>query len=174
MTVSVKRRIDDKTAVLQRMLAELGDRAAGHVHFGQEDEWFNAVLPTTWRELLDDHLIDDHFSSMGASRFRLTAHGWLRGVASSALVDEPDFRERCARLAAALKAVVKGRPSHHDSYADPTTVATEIGVEEGWVMNAVQSKLLSVVFPNSRWDATYKEGLIRVSPTFGLSHGKEE
>lgn len=170
MTVSSQRRVDEKTAVLQRMLVELGDRDAATLSFGEEDPWFGEVLQTTWRELLDDNLVDDKWSTMGRTRFRLTVHGWLRAISASSMIEETEFRNRCSQLAAALKGVVKGRNSHRDQFASPTEVANQIGVPEGWVMNAIQGRLLGVVFPKSRWDATYSKGLIRVSPTFGLSH----
>ena len=132
------------------------------------------VLPTTWRELLDDGLIDDKFSTMGSPAFRLTAAGWLRAMLLSGTADTPECRDRCTRLAQALKSVVRGRNSHYDGLTTEHEIAAAAGLPAGWVFNAVKSRLLGVVFPKDRWDATIDKRTIRVSPTFGLNHLFEE
>jgi hypothetical protein len=159
---------------LRRLLTAVGDRYVIEMAIEPTDNGFEDVLSTTWRELLDDGLIDDKFSAMGRPAFRLTAAGWLRAMLLSGTVDTPDCRDRCIRLARALKSVVKGRESHYDGLTTEDAVAAAADLPVGWVFNAIKSRLLGVVFPKDRWDASIDKRTIRVSPTFGLNHLTEE
>jgi hypothetical protein len=156
------------------MLAVLGDRCFVEVAVEPSDPGFDNALTTTWRELLDDGLIDDEFSTHGGPAFRLTPAGWLRALLISGTADTPECRDRCARLARALKSVIKGRASHYDEFTSEDEIAEVANLPVGWVFNAVRSRLLTVVFPKDRWDATIDKCLIRVSPTFGLNQLFEE
>jgi len=156
------------------MLALVGDEYFIQVVVKPSTKEFEDVLATTWRELLDDALIDDKRSSFGSPAFRLTAAGWLRAMLLSGTADTPDCRDRCTRLARALKSVVKGRNSHYDGLTTEDAIAAEADLPVGWVFNAIESRLLGVVFPKDRWDATLDKRTIRVSPTFGLNHLFEE
>jgi hypothetical protein len=174
MSVSDSDRRQDKERTLCRMLALVGDEYFVQVSVRPSAKEFEDALPTTWRELLDDGLIDDKFSTMGSPAFRLTAGGWLRAMLLSGTVDTTDCRERCVRLAQALKSVVKGRHSHYDGLTTEHEIAAAANLPVGWVFNAIKSRLLGVVFPKDRWDATIDRRTIRVSPTFGLNHLFEE
>ncbi len=103
---------------------------------------------------------------MGSAAFRLTAAGWLRAMLLSGTADTTDCRERCARLAQALKSVVKGRNSHYDGLTTEHEIASTAHLPVGWVFNALKSRLLGVVFPKDRWDATIDKRTIRVKPSF--------
>jgi hypothetical protein len=152
------------------MLQVVGDGYLFAEAVEPESDGFRQVLQTTWRELLDDGLIDDTFSAIGHPRFRLTPAGWLRAMLLSDTVDTLECRDRCTRLARALKEVVKGRDSHFDEFTSDREIAAVTGLPIGWVFNAVDSRLLGVVFPKDRWDASIDGRTIRVSPTFGLNH----
>jgi hypothetical protein len=171
MSVSDDARREDKKRTLVTMFREVGDNRAWQVHFEAGEPSVVQTLQTTWRELLDERLIDDKPSSMGQVRYRLTYYGWLRALIVSGEVDTPEVRERCARLAQALKRVVKGRKSHYDEFTSVNAIAADANVPEGWVVNAIESKLLGVVFRDDKWDAQMDgRNMIRVSPTFGLNH----
>jgi hypothetical protein len=174
MSVSDADRRQDRERTLRGMLAAVGDRYLVEVAVEPTDAGFENALPTTWRELLDDGLIDDKFSSMGSPAFRLTAAGWLRAMLVSGNADTAECRERSTRLARALKSFVKGRGSHYDELTTEHEVAAAADLPVGWVFNAIKSRLLGVVFPKDRWDATIDKRTIRVSPTFGLNHLFEE
>jgi hypothetical protein len=173
MSVSDDQRREDKRRTLCTILQQLGDRHFSAYGVEPTDPEFADVLQTTWRELMDDGLLDDKHSSMGHPVFRLTSHGWLRAMALSGQLDSVEVRDRCRRLARALKSVVKGRSSHYDEFVDVDTIAAAAELPPGWVFNAIKSKLLGVVFPDDRWDAHLdpkSRSTIRVSPTFGLNH----
>jgi hypothetical protein len=177
MSVSDNQRREDKRRTLLLMLQELGDHHISHGVFSPTATAFADVLQTTWRELLDDGLIEDKMSSMGHPAIRLTPARWLRAMTISGNVDLPEIRGRCTRLAQTLKAVVKGRKSHYDAFIGIDEVAERASIPHGWVYNAVKARLLGVVFSEDRWDAEIDPKsriLIRVSPTFGLNHLFEE
>ena len=173
MSHSDDARRENKKQTLIAMVRAVGDHRFSHVTFTSDDEEVKSAFQTTWRELMDDGLIDDDRSVLGQARYRLTAAGWLRGLLLAGDVDTPALRGRCVRLAQALKRVVKGRGSHYDEFADVDAIATDAGVPADWVVSAVKSRLLGVVFPDDRWDAQMdakSPDTIRVSPTFGLNH----
>jgi hypothetical protein len=171
MSVSNAERREDKRRTLIVMFRAVGNLQAWQVHFAAGEPEVADTLQTTWRELLDERLITDKPSVMQQARYSLTYAGWLRALIVSGDVDTPETRDRCSRLAKALKRVVKGRKSHYDEFADVSAIAADAGLPEGWVINAIHSKLLGVVFPDDKWDAQMDGGrTIRVSPTFGLNH----
>lgn len=173
MSVADNERREDKRRALCLIRERLRDQYVWEYRVEPTDPGFTDVLQTTWRELLDDGLIDDERSSFNRPIFRLTSYGWLRALALGGEIDSPETRRRCTQLARALKAVVKGRASHYDEFVSIETLATNAGLPEGWIFNAIKSKLLGVVFPDDRWDAQIDHGshdLVRVSPTFGLNH----
>jgi hypothetical protein len=174
MSVSDADRRQDKQRTLCSLLALVGDRHIFEVAAEPSDETFKRTLPTTWRELLDDGLIDDKLSTFGGPAFRLTPAGWLRAMLVSGTVDTADCVDRCTRLAGALKSIIKGRNTHHDGLTSDHEIAAAAQLPVGWVFNAIKSRLLGVVFPKDRWDATIEKRTIRVSPTFGLNHLFEE
>lgn len=123
MSVSDADRRQDRERTLLRTLAAVGDRYVIEVAVEPTDAGFENALPTTWRELLDDGLINDKFSTLGGSALRLTAVGWLRAMLVSGTVDTPECSDRRSRLAAALKAVVKGRASQYDGLTTEHEIA---------------------------------------------------
>jgi hypothetical protein len=173
MSKSDDERRENKRAALCLMAEQLGDRHLSDYSVSQADSSFANVFPTTWRELLDDGLIDDKMSTFGGAAFRLTAHGWIRALMLSGEIDALELRTRSTRLAQALKAVVKGRNSHYDQFTSIDEIATSAGLPHGWVFNAIKSRLLGAVFPDDRWDAQLDQksaNHVRVSPTFGLNY----
>lgn len=171
MSLSDAARREDRKRTLITMFREVGDHRAWEVYFNAGEAIVAETFQTTWRELLDERLVTDKPSVMGQARYSLTYVGWLRALIISGEVDTPAIRDQCSRLAKALKRVVKGRKSHYDEFASVNAIAADAGLPEGWVVNAIHSKLLGVVFPDDKWDAQMDGGRnIRVSPTFGLNH----
>src|SRR5687768_15992681 len=131
MSVSDSDRREDKRRTLCEMLALVGDRYVIEVTAQTALAQFSHVLQTTWRELLDEGLIDDKFSSFGSPAFLLTAGGWLLAMLLSGAVDTPECRDRFTRLAQAMKAVVKGRDSHYDGLTTENEIAAEANLPIG-------------------------------------------
>lgn len=173
VSMSGSERSANKKMALTTLVELLGDRRLSSVAFPPEHPRLKDVVPTTWRELLDDGLIDDSWRTHDGTAYRLTPAGWLRGLAVSGAVQSASTRSRCQKLATALKRVVKGRSSPYDKRTSLDGTAAEIGEPEGWIYNAVKSRLLGAVFPNDRWDAHLDHkvsNLVHVAPTFGLDH----
>lgn len=173
MSISDGQRREDKKRTLRLMVETLGDKWFRGKYFQPSDPGFTTVLQTTWRELLDDGLLDDSASAFNSPHFRLTARGWLRGLTYTDAIDSRDLRDRCTRLVRALKSIVKGRNSHYDEFVSVAELAVGTGLPEGWIFNAIEAGLLDVIFPDDRWDAhldAKSKTTVRVSPTFGLNH----
>jgi len=170
MSLSDATRREDKKRTLINMLREVADHQVWQAYFSAEHAEVAETLQTTWRELLDERLVTDKPSVMGQARYSLTHAGWLRAVIISGDVDTSAIRDRCSRLAKALKRAVKGRKSHYDEFVSVDAVASDQDLPAGWIVNAIQSRLLGVVFPDDKWDAQMDGNTIRVSPTFGLNH----
>jgi hypothetical protein len=172
MSISEAERREDKRRTLGLMLGQLGDLAVYQLGVEPTDPGFTDVLPTTWRELLDDVLIDDDRTTFNRPVYRLTRHGWLEALSLSGKLKSDATRERCTRLVQALKDIVKGRNSAFDEYVAIEAVASNTGLPWGWIFNAINSRLLNAVFPNRQWDAEIDSQFqthIVVSPTFGLT-----
>ena len=173
MSLSDEERRADKKRTLTHMMRDVGDHRTWEVRFEPNEPGLAETHTTTWRELLDDNLVDDKLSTHAGPRYRLTYHGWLRALMWSGEIDAPSTRERCTRLAQALKRVVKGRTSHYDEFASVSELSAVTDLPEGWLVNALDAGLLSVVFPDDKWDAHMdpkSRNVVRVSPTFGLNH----
>ena len=72
MPINYERRQSDLTQALRLMVEAQGDEPLNGMTFSPSDTRFQALIPTTWRELLDDGLIEDRGEKPGPS-FRLTA-----------------------------------------------------------------------------------------------------
>jgi hypothetical protein len=154
------------------MLEQLGDLAVFQLSVEPTDPGFSDVLPTTWRELLDDLLIDNDRTTFNRPVYRLTRHGWREGLRLSGELQSDATRERCTRLVQALKDIVKGRNSAFDEYVAVEAVASTTGLPSSWIYNGIDSRLLNAVFPDRLWDAEIDSQFqthIVVSPTFGLT-----
>lgn len=169
MTVSDQHRHDEEAAVLERLLHLVGDQEVRECVVNPAKDSLGTVLPTTWRELLDEGLIDEKFSGIGFVRFRLTSAGWLWALTLTGQIEASAFRERCKRLVMALKAVAKGRQSHRGELVRLTSIAASTNLSVGWIANAIRSGALSSVFPRDSWDVQFERDNLRVSPTFGLN-----
>ena len=150
MTISTTDRRRNFLRTLVVMVTVVADRAVMHVRFEPGQKPVEATLPTTWDELQQRGIVSDK-STLTRPQYSLTPDGWADGLVSR---PPDDLQERCGRLAAALKQVVKGR--------EP----------DGWVCNAVQGNLLDLRFPSSGFYLRgFEDGIVchlQVPRTFGL------
>jgi DNA-binding PadR family transcriptional regulator len=76
------------------MLMQVGDDAVRHWEF-KADEDFPETVASTWRELVDEGLIDVARQAFGGFiTYRMTARGWLE-----ALKLKPDIDQDCVEIA---------------------------------------------------------------------------
>lgn len=171
MSVSDRKRIESRRLTLTIMLNAVADRRFSELQFDTEHPAFKEILVTTWRELLDEGLVESMRLSAGL-KVRLTAMGWLRAMELSGQLHSEATVERCTKIVQVLKMVVKGRTTPHDQFTGLDVVAHETGIADGWIYNVLKSYMLLMVFPNVRWDAEIdrrSSNFVRVSPTFGLN-----
>jgi hypothetical protein len=168
MPIDPKRRASDRARALILMLEKQGDEQRIAVRPSDTD--FEALAPTTWRELVDEGLIEDRGEKPGPT-FRLTPYGWLAGHKLSGALNRQDIRDRAVAIRRALKARVKGRREHHGARVAVREFAREVGLPVGWVWNAIRANLLQAMFPDDLMNATLDarhELLIEIPPTFDM------
>ena len=140
MTVSRDARVDNLAKALKLVTQEVGENPMWLVFIDGKKPEYQDILPTTWKEMVDRHMVKDH----GWGTYQLTGYGWLEGVQLLALPETPGFRQKMSGLAATLKRRVKGR--QQEALVDVWTVAKESGVTVDFVWNAIESKLLDNCF----------------------------
>jgi hypothetical protein len=167
MPIDPKRRTSDRAQALMSMLQQQGDEQLNGVSFSPSD--FDALIPTTWRELADEGLIEDRGEKPGPT-YRLTPFGWLTALQLTDGLNRPDVRERAITIRRALKAMVNRRDSH-DALIDVREFAGKVGLPVGWVWNAMRANLLQAMFQDDLMNATLDSRyhlLIHVPPTFDM------
>lgn len=170
VTLSNKDREADIEKALRLMLDELGSRALDAVDINTTSVPFDGVLRTTWRELLQQGLVELVGRWNSAEVYAITGQGWLQALRITGRIDDPAFRGQMFTLKARLQAAVKSRHLDVRLYTDEFAAAS--GLSEDFVYNAIESELLD----NERnihgayWDLiNAKRGQLIVVPVqFGL------
>jgi hypothetical protein len=168
MPIDPKRRASDRQRALILMVESQGDEQ--RISVAPFDAEFAALVPTTWRELVDEGSIEERGEKPGPT-YRLTPSGWLSGLQLSGAFSRQDVRERAITIRRALKERVKGRRDHYDALVDVRQFAGELRLPVGWVWNAMRSNLLQAMFPNDLMNASLDfrhELLIQIPPTFDM------
>jgi len=163
MTISLQRRQQDANSLLRMMYnaVEL-DQHYDAIFFKTDDRRFAAIAPTTWRELLSAGFIKA--VDVRRSTYRLTGRGWIEGMK---VADQTRLvRTRSSKLVAAVKKRVDRR-SHLDEIVSVEDLAKETKTSVGWCFNAINSGLLSHLFPGKQMDTTMDYPLVHIPPTFG-------
>ena len=167
MTISTQARRRDFLRTLDAMVAAVGDRAVVHVFFTSGQTPVETTLPTTWDELLQRGMVSDQSGLSGPGKYELTPQGWADGLLT---LPPADLDDRCGRLAAAIKLLVKSRD--RDESTVLKELATSAGLPDGWVWNAVQGGLLDRRFPGRGFRLRgFEDGIVchlRVPRAFGL------
>ncbi|MGH9408281.1 MAG: hypothetical protein ACRD1V_02370 [Vicinamibacterales bacterium] len=168
MPIDPTRRTSDRERALILMVERQADEQRTSV--APSDPAFAALIPTTWRELVDAALIEERGEKPGPT-YRLTPSGWLTGLQLSGAYSRQDVRERAITIRRALQARIKGRRDHHDALVDVREFASEVRLPVGWVWNAIRANLLQAMFPNDLMNAflDVRHGLmIHIPPTFDM------
>lgn len=168
MTVAKKDREEDLKKAVKLMMAELGENWFMLLSVDADKEPYDDILSTTWREMTRRGLVED----MAWNQYNLTALGWLYGVAVLDLLHQEQFRSRMSALSATLKGYVAATRRREDARVDICTVASDSGLPESFVRNAISSKLLDTEFKlrGAYFDPEDKMGNYLVVP---LDYGHE-
>lgn len=165
MSQSSDTRLKARCDALMLMVQMLGERPIYSHEFFFRDPPLNHTPKTTIRELEDLDFITrgDIFT-----RCRLTGRGWIKAIELSGSIGSTELTEKAGKLSAYLKGLVKGR--HEDAYVDYRTVAAETGLSKGFVWNAIEIRLLEVLFSQkcAWWEQTDWKTDIQVPLDFGL------
>jgi hypothetical protein len=167
MTLSDATRREAIDVALKRMLEDLGERVFDELRYEVDSDRYRDIPYTTWLELQGRHVVDaDH--AIGSAGYRLTAAGWIAALKASAAFDTPEQRERAVRLRAALKDAVKGRPLT-GGLTDYREIAARSGLPLNWIVNALHSRLLQLLWTWDHLDVRLEYGgrVIRVPARFG-------
>jgi hypothetical protein len=140
VTLSRDARIENFSLALKLMTREVGDHQIWQVFIEADKPEYQAILPTTWKELVDRSMVKDR----GWNTYQITGSGWLAGVQLLDLPNTPDFQRKMSRLAATLKKQIKGR--QEEALMDVWALANESGLTEEFIWNAIESRLLDTCF----------------------------
>lgn len=163
MTTSTKKRADNYRLALKLMLAELGDMAFDVKFFKGIDALFDAILRTTWEEMLRDGCI----SRLGADQYRLTAEGWLTALEEGGAVSSTAFMTRLGKVLATLKAYVK--PRMRTEIVSLSEIASKSGEPEGFIFNIIDSRASSTLNSGRIGAKWYERGrLVEIPVDFSI------
>ena len=140
MSLSLKQRRENAIVALRMIMENLDETPYEWQEHDATDVRYLAIQRTTWAELVRSGYV----RASTFDRYLLTGSGWIAGLKSTGQFADPEFRNKAGRLCAALKLRVKGRRQMGD--ADRTELATETGLSEHWIYNAIDSHLIAEMF----------------------------
>jgi hypothetical protein len=164
MSLSNKEREGNIVLAIRLMMQDLGEPYEWQEHDAATEK-FADVHRTTWDELVERGLV----KASTFDRYSLTGDGWIAGLKVIGQFDDPNFREKAGKLCRALKARVKD--GREWGCADRTELASETGLSEFFIYDAIDSHLLREM--SNRTDATWSpddqmKNSIDIPPRFGL------
>ena len=165
MSLSNRDREDNIVVALRLLMQDLGEPYEWQVHDAGPEK-FSDVHHTTWDELVERGLVKRTFG-----RYSLTGDGWIEGLKVTGLFDDLNFRKKAGQLSEALKARVKKNGRREWGYADRTELASETGLPEFFIYDAVDSHLLRAMFntTDAEWAPNdQNKNSIDIPPRFGL------
>ena len=161
MSLSMDERLKARADALALMLDRLGDKALDTEVFNMNEDPFNRVPKTTWREL-EEHGFTER---CGYLQCEFTGLGWYKALLVTDRIEDAQFKDRLSKLTAAMKDKVKGR--NEDAYLYTDQLASAAGVSEDFVINAIESRLIDHHFKiqGAEWEHQWK--LVRIPLEFG-------
>jgi hypothetical protein len=170
MTISADTRRDAMIRALAYMLERIGDESVSRFAIPISEGPLADLPDTTWTELAEAGLVQRHMVHNPPVRYEFTHEGWVEAHKLTGALDSDEVQSRCQRLAAALKAYVKGRGQHGDVFVHYQSLASQADVPVWWMINAVRSGLLQEAFPGKKMNARWADGNVRIPPSFGMPH----
>jgi hypothetical protein len=175
MSLSKEDRWINVGAALGCIWVLLGKRTLREFSFTREDPIFKGqILSTTWEELRDLNYIArttaKDILSRGAdfSGYRLTPLGWITHMYFLDCAQLIKLNDDLGVLSKALKAKVK--PRAEPAYASVSGIASETGLDEAFIINAIDAFLMDLRFNQhgARWRHGEETKTIEIPITFGL------
>jgi hypothetical protein len=127
------------------------------------DERFmdNRILPTTWAELKERHLVRETSIRYG---YTLSGPGWIAGLKLRDEFDTDELKAMTGKLCAALKDIVKGRQD--EAIVHVTELADDSDIAEAFIRNAIESDLIRELFgtKGAAWASYEDRGKFIVVP----------
>ncbi|MGO9273228.1 MAG: hypothetical protein ACLQOO_23830 [Terriglobia bacterium] len=162
MTLSVDARLKNLNDALLAFLNALGEERFLLFFFEPTD--YPDVLPTTWTELTNAHLLED--MNWTSRAYRFTPRGYIRALKLSGRLNEEKFKQELGKLCAVLKRTL---PNRNDfGLIGFQELVKESGVSEAFAQNALDADLIRHVFgkTGARWHGDH---YVEVPQDFGLA-----
>jgi hypothetical protein len=141
MTLSRKKREDDRALALRLMLQDLGYDVFAHRSILIESGEFLSILNTTWEDLRNRGWIERP-RNRGRLAYCLTPDGWIESLRASGVYDTKELHEKVGRLTAALKGEIDDDRSE-PGFVHPIDLARKANLSEKFVYNAILSDLIA-------------------------------
>lgn len=124
------------------------------------------IVPTTWSQLKKQYLVRQTNNNRWA--YTLSGYGWIRGLKLRGEFDTDEMKQKTGKLAAALKLRIKSVNREYDQFAGVSELATETGLPEAFIRNAIESNLIEELFGTigAEW-ASDRGRSIRIPNDFG-------
>ena len=165
VTISQTDQLRNIELAFRLILVELRDRAISETFFDAHSDSFKDVLGTTWKELCDQHWLEER-EIYGRVHYRLTGSGWMEALWRDRAGERSELRDSATKLSSVLKAHVKGR--HEDVTVELSRLAHETGLSSAWVFNAIESNLLEVLHRRRGVQWVDRGTLVRIPLNFGM------
>src|ERR1700730_12587367 len=143
MTISKDDRSTNLDDALLLMLDELQGRSVMEV-FIDERHRDSRILPTTWSQLKEQYLVRETNNCRGM--FTLSGYGLIRALKMRDEFDTEDMRQQNRKLAADLKRKIKSVNREYDQFAGVDEMATETGLPEEFIRNAIEANFIEELF----------------------------
>ncbi|MDP3720053.1 MAG: hypothetical protein Q8T13_20015 [Acidobacteriota bacterium] len=167
MTLSNRTRLEFLNTALQRMREDLADHWISEMRFEINSERYNDLPPTTWLDLQQQTWVktDNYF---GNPAFKLTGSGLIAAMKHTGELQSEEHKERCVRLRAAFKDVVKGREIS-GGRTDTSELTAKTDLSASWIFNAIDARFLAKLWPHDHVDVESRYGGrdIKVPANFG-------
>ena len=161
---SLFKNLDDAILIL---IDNLHGQSMLEVFIDERHDVDQRILPTTWSKLKEQYLVRQISNSRWT--YTLSGYGWIRGLKLRGEFDTPEIKQNAGKLAAALKQKVKAVNRAYDQHTDVSELASETGLSEAFIRNAIESSLIRELFgtKDAAWDRDGRGRFIRVPNDFG-------
>jgi hypothetical protein len=166
MSLSKEARLQNREKAILLLMDELHGRCFMGVFIDERHDVDKRILPTTWKELKDQGFVRQTNSRWS---YTLSGRGWITGLKLLSQLDTDEMKAKVGTLCAVLKAKVKGRAD--DNYATVDEIASESGLPDDFVRDAIESDLIQELFgtKGAEWGGHEDRGrFIRIPNDFGL------